>query len=1094
MILLNRQRILSAILIWSLVLFCGFAEASLVTNLFPLLTYAEQTVPTYDKPGGGQKGFISPEIALVYIKQINPDGWAYGSYPIAGGKRIYRWFQMRELQGYLNFKNYELTVTSDQIVFRTSAGNSRLGSLKKNDKVTVIAERGDSKKIIYKVGGGNEYKMGWINNNNNSPDIPVKYHDPEGNTDVIEYQNEKLHVKGWAFDRDDMNATTAVEVWVGGQRNSSPNLQHFKICANKIYNDINIGNHGFEASLPFKLEKGKQVKVFIYAINDVGEGKTKEIGSKEFIIKDLFHDPEGKTEIINYVDNKLYVKGWAFDRDDMNAITTVEVWVGGQRNSNPNLQHYQVLANKNYNDIRIGKHGFEDSHIISVDKGKNIQVYVYAINNVGGGETKEIGSEEIIVPDPNPLPPSPIGNHDPQGKVDSIQYKGVNQIYVKGWAYDEDDLNTAINVEFCVGSEKSDTKFTVQANKLYSTQIGKHGFDGTYNLDLSQYTGWQTVYAIAKNIGNSGKDQQIGSVRINVPLQIDGSATTEYINSERIIKVSGWCNTGRVDYIIAGITYTMNFNNPNRICQTFEIIRALPETITGVQTVKVYAVDISNPNNRKLIGQNNIDIPRPNENINHNPQGKVDEVGLRGMDQLYVKGWAYDEDDINLPVTVEFRVGSPTGNPLFTTTANRFYSNEIKNHSFEGTYRVNLLDKFYGLQSVYVTAKNIGNLGKDKQIGNISLNIIIPPPDGHSTISDADAYGRVLISGWTNTGRVEYAIAGETRTININNPSYTTKNFESLYVLPDEIKEPVTVMVYAVDATNHYSKKLIGTKAVKKSVPKPDGFAQISYDSKSRKVTISGWINTERVEYVIAGVTQVVNITNPGHEKANFNIVYEVPNKNNGKQNINVFAVDVTNSYPKINIGNSSFTSIPKIEGNASITYSNNDRIIKVSGWTNVNHVEYSVAGTTRFINIINPNYSKQNFEDNYVIPKTIKGKQDVVVYAIDTANTGDKIEIGRNTFDTLPMLYGSVEHLSVIDSKTVHIVIRTNAPKIIIGIHNKTHIAFDMNNPNYEEKVLDKIVTVVEEIIGTQKVIVNGNDPFEGRVLLIGGVMTITN
>lgn len=140
----------------------GLAEASLVTNKFPMLTYAEQNVSTYDKPGGDHKGFISPGVALVYIKQIRPDGWAYGSYPIAGGKRIYRWFQMRELQGYLEFQNRDLTVESDQIVFRTSAGNSRLGSLKKNDKVLVIAERGDSKKIIYRVGGGNEFKMGWL--------------------------------------------------------------------------------------------------------------------------------------------------------------------------------------------------------------------------------------------------------------------------------------------------------------------------------------------------------------------------------------------------------------------------------------------------------------------------------------------------------------------------------------------------------------------------------------------------------------------------------------------------------------------------------------------------------------------------------------------------------------------------------------------------------------------------------------------------------------------------------------------------------------------------------------------------------------------
>ena len=174
---LKLALLLGVLLTGGILLSSGLAEASLVTNKFPLLTYAEQNVSTYEKPGGDRKGFISPGVALVYIKQIRPDGWAYGSYPIAGGKRIYRWFQMCELQGYLEFKNRDLTVESDQIVYRTSAGNSRLGSLKKNDKVLVIAERGDSKKIIYRVGGGNEFKMGWLtaassqtNNNGNNDD------------------------------------------------------------------------------------------------------------------------------------------------------------------------------------------------------------------------------------------------------------------------------------------------------------------------------------------------------------------------------------------------------------------------------------------------------------------------------------------------------------------------------------------------------------------------------------------------------------------------------------------------------------------------------------------------------------------------------------------------------------------------------------------------------------------------------------------------------------------------------------------------------------------------------------------------------------
>ena len=127
-----------------------------------MLTYAERTVPTFDGPGGKQKGFISPNVSLVFIKEVRADGWARGTYPIAGGKRVERWFKMADIQGYANFENYVLTVDYASTVYRTVNQNSNLGTVASGEKVLVVGETGDNYKIIYRVSGGNEYKMGYL--------------------------------------------------------------------------------------------------------------------------------------------------------------------------------------------------------------------------------------------------------------------------------------------------------------------------------------------------------------------------------------------------------------------------------------------------------------------------------------------------------------------------------------------------------------------------------------------------------------------------------------------------------------------------------------------------------------------------------------------------------------------------------------------------------------------------------------------------------------------------------------------------------------------------------------------------------------------
>ena len=141
-----------------------YSNASIITDKLPLLTYSDHFVYTYDKPNGNKKGKITPSTSLVLIKKIQSDGWAYGSYKMSNqNKRINRWFKMSDLQGYIDFENYEATAYQNFTATRTRTDQKNLGHIAKNDKVIVVAEKGDSKKVIFKD-ENNRYRMGWIPN------------------------------------------------------------------------------------------------------------------------------------------------------------------------------------------------------------------------------------------------------------------------------------------------------------------------------------------------------------------------------------------------------------------------------------------------------------------------------------------------------------------------------------------------------------------------------------------------------------------------------------------------------------------------------------------------------------------------------------------------------------------------------------------------------------------------------------------------------------------------------------------------------------------------------------------------------------------
>ena len=160
------QKIISTAVLSGVIILNGnsFTNAGIVTDKLPLLTYADHIVYTYDKPNGNKKGSITPTNSLVMIKKIQSDGWAYGSYKISNqNKRVNRWFKMNDLQGYMDFQNYEATAYRDFTAKRARTSELNLGHVAKDDNVLVVAKKGEHFKIIFKD-ESNAYRMGWIPN------------------------------------------------------------------------------------------------------------------------------------------------------------------------------------------------------------------------------------------------------------------------------------------------------------------------------------------------------------------------------------------------------------------------------------------------------------------------------------------------------------------------------------------------------------------------------------------------------------------------------------------------------------------------------------------------------------------------------------------------------------------------------------------------------------------------------------------------------------------------------------------------------------------------------------------------------------------
>lgn len=157
------KNLICAGLLSSALMFYGNAEAGVVTNRLPLQCYADHQVNTYNTPGAAKRaGYISANVDLIRITQVRGDGWCYGSYPGAGGKRVARWFRITDVCADAGYTNRSANVRGKQVVYRTRSGGATIGSVSNNEGVIVVADNGSRAQIVYRLDNGTGYKLGWV--------------------------------------------------------------------------------------------------------------------------------------------------------------------------------------------------------------------------------------------------------------------------------------------------------------------------------------------------------------------------------------------------------------------------------------------------------------------------------------------------------------------------------------------------------------------------------------------------------------------------------------------------------------------------------------------------------------------------------------------------------------------------------------------------------------------------------------------------------------------------------------------------------------------------------------------------------------------
>ncbi|MGN0477555.1 MAG: CHAP domain-containing protein, partial [Ruminococcus sp.] len=120
--------------------------------------------------------------------------------------------------------------------------------------------------------------------------VATPVNNPQGCFDWVKSNSPgTIQVHGWAFDRDNLGASLAIHIYVGGPAGSG--APGYAITANKSRPDVNnaypgVGNnHGFDDTI--RVSKTGLQTIYVYAINVGGGNDNPLLGYQNVVIKEL---------------------------------------------------------------------------------------------------------------------------------------------------------------------------------------------------------------------------------------------------------------------------------------------------------------------------------------------------------------------------------------------------------------------------------------------------------------------------------------------------------------------------------------------------------------------------------------------------------------------------------------------------------------------------------------------------------------------------------------------------------------------------------------------------------------------------------------
>ncbi|MFB6393286.1 fibronectin type III domain-containing protein [Polymorphospora lycopeni] len=213
--------------------------------------------------------------------------------------------------------------------------------------------------------------------------------DPVGILEPLERVGTSLTLRGWAVDGD-TNAAVEVRVYHGDQ-----------LVGGKLANQQLPGTladypaygtaRGFSISVPERPTDGDHT-VCVRAVN-VGAGADKVLGCHTYSVR---HNPFGALDEVTRVGDKVRVRGWSVDPDELTTPTQVDLYHDG-------TWVRSVIADGHRSDLdpRYGTaRGFDIADLPATMVPGPHRICAYAINRSYGTVNTELGCRDYTLPAP----------------------------------------------------------------------------------------------------------------------------------------------------------------------------------------------------------------------------------------------------------------------------------------------------------------------------------------------------------------------------------------------------------------------------------------------------------------------------------------------------------------------------------------------------------------------------------------------------------------------------------------------------------------------------------------------------------------------